>query len=74
VHRVAKALLHALRHLPSTANVDLDLAAEIEAISFGWAALPFATDPLSQLRDVNAICNKRLALPDMRSACRISIQ
>jgi ATP-dependent Lon protease len=43
--RVAKALLHALEKLP--ANTDRELAADIEAISFGWAALPAATDFLS---------------------------
>jgi ATP-dependent Lon protease len=43
--RVAKALLHAMEKLP--ANTDRELAADIEAISFGWAALPAATDFLS---------------------------
>jgi len=53
--RVAKALLEALRQLPSDANADLELSAEIEAISFGWAALPLVIDPLSRLRNTSAI-------------------
>jgi ATP-dependent Lon protease len=43
--RVAKALLHAMEKLPS--NTDRELAADIEAINFGWAALPAAADFLS---------------------------
>jgi ATP-dependent Lon protease len=56
-HRVAKALLQALRQLPSDA--DPKLAAEIETISFGWAALPLATDPLSRLGDTSALDGAR---------------
>lgn len=53
--RVAKALLHALKKLPS--NTDAELAAEIEAISFGWAALPAATDFLSDYHSPTASPN-----------------
>ena len=53
--RVAKALLHALEKLPS--NTDRDLAAEIETISFGWAALPAANDFLSDYHPPTASPN-----------------
>jgi hypothetical protein len=53
--RVAKAMIYALRQMPSDGIVDLDLAAEIEATSFGWAALPFVTDPLSRLRNTSVV-------------------
>lgn len=53
--RVAKAMIYALRQVPSGGGGDLDLAAEIEAISFGWAALPFVTDPLSRSRYTSVV-------------------
>lgn len=53
--RVAKALVHALEKLPS--NTDRELAADIEAISFGWAALPAATDFLSDYHPPTASPN-----------------
>jgi ATP-dependent Lon protease len=46
--RVAKALLHAYQKLPE--NIDLELAAEIESFSVGWALLPVATNLLSPYR------------------------
>jgi hypothetical protein len=52
--RVAKAMIYALRQLPSDI-ADLDLAAEIEATSFGWAALPFVTDPLFRSRNTSVV-------------------
>jgi hypothetical protein len=51
--RVAKALAQAASQLPS--NIDLELAAEIEAISLGWAILPTSMDALTQLREEHAI-------------------
>ena len=50
--RLTKAFLTALRRLPATTNVEL--ASEIEAIAFGWAALPAADDALSRLANRSA--------------------
>ncbi|MGA2568429.1 MAG: AAA family ATPase [Pseudolabrys sp.] len=51
--RVAKALVQAASQLPPT--IDLELAAEIEAISLGWAVLPTSMDALTRLREEHAI-------------------
>jgi hypothetical protein len=51
--RVAKALVQAASQLPS--NIDIELAAEIEAISLGWAVLPTSMDALTRLREDHAI-------------------
>lgn len=51
--RVGKALAQAVSKLPT--NTDLELAAEVEAICLGWAALPTAMDALSRLRETHAI-------------------
>jgi ATP-dependent Lon protease len=50
--RLTKALLQALRRLP--ARTDADLASKIEAIAFGWAALPVVDDALSRLANHSA--------------------
>jgi ATP-dependent Lon protease len=44
--RVGKALIHAYRQLP--ADLDIDLAADIETFVAGWAALPSAATVLSR--------------------------
>jgi ATP-dependent Lon protease len=44
--RVGKALIHAYRQLP--ADLDLDLAADLETFVAGWAALPSAAAVLSR--------------------------
>jgi ATP-dependent Lon protease len=44
--RVGKALIHAYRQLP--ADLDIDLAADIETFVSGWAALPSAATVLSR--------------------------
>ena len=46
--RVAKSLLQALDRLPL--DIDVKLAAEIEAIGVGWAVLPVQMAPLTSLR------------------------
>jgi hypothetical protein len=51
--RVGKALAQAVGQLPS--DIDLKLAAEVEAVSLGWAALPTAMDALTRLRENHAI-------------------
>jgi hypothetical protein len=51
--RVAKALVQAASQLPPT--IDLELAAEVEAISLGWAVLPTSMDALTRLREDHAI-------------------
>ena len=51
--RVGKALAQAVSQLPP--NIDLELAAEVEAISLGWAVLPTAMDALTRLREDHAI-------------------
>jgi ATP-dependent Lon protease len=53
--RVSKALLHAYQKLPE--NIDLELAAEIESFSVGWALLPVATDLLSPYRSSGSADN-----------------
>lgn len=53
--RVAKALLHALRRLPSGTNIKL--SADIEAFCFGWAALPASTNLLSRNMPTSAAHN-----------------
>ena len=50
--RLTKALLQALRRLPD--RTDAELASKIEAIAFGWAALPAADDALSPLTNYSA--------------------
>ncbi len=50
--RLARALLQALRRLP--AKADPALASEIEAICFGWAALPVVDDALTRLANQSA--------------------
>jgi ATP-dependent Lon protease len=44
--RVGKSLIHAYRQLP--ADLDIDLAADIETFVAGWAALPSAATVLSR--------------------------
>jgi hypothetical protein len=51
--RVGKALAQAVGQLPP--DIDLKLAAEVEAVSLGWAALPTAMDALTRLRETHAI-------------------
>lgn len=51
--RVAKALAQAASQLPPT--IDLELAAEVETISLGWAILPTSMDALTRLREDHAI-------------------
>jgi ATP-dependent Lon protease len=51
--RVAKALAQAVCQLP--VNIDLEVGAEVEAVTFGWAALPTAMDALTRLRETHAI-------------------
>jgi hypothetical protein len=51
--RVAKALMQAVAQLPT--NIDLELGAEVEAVSLGWAALPTSMDALTRLRETHAI-------------------
>jgi ATP-dependent Lon protease len=51
--RVAKALLQAARQLP--VHVDLELAAEVETISLGFAVLPNTADAITRLREDHAI-------------------
>jgi hypothetical protein len=67
--RVAKALLHAYRKL--TPDRDKALAAEIEAFTAGWMALPFAPDSLSRLYDRSASFNAR-ALGDELAHHRVT--
>lgn len=50
--RLTKALLQALRRLPD--RTDAELASKIEAIAFGWAALPVVDDSLSRLANHSA--------------------
>lgn len=50
--RLTKALLQGLRRLPE--RTDAELAGKIEAIAFGWAALPVADDTLSRLANHSA--------------------
>ncbi len=50
--RVARALVQATGNLPH--DSDKELAAEIEAISFGWAVLPAATDVWLRSRETFA--------------------
>jgi ATP-dependent Lon protease len=56
--RVGKALIHAYRQLP--ANLDLDLAADIETFVAGWAALPSAVTGLSHYVGIGAAQNARM--------------
>jgi ATP-dependent Lon protease len=51
--RVAKALAQAASQLPPT--IDLELAAEVETISLGWAILPTSMDAQTRLREDHAI-------------------
>jgi hypothetical protein len=51
--RVGKALAQAVGQLPT--DIDLELGAEVEAVSLGWAALPTAMDALTRLRETHAI-------------------
>jgi hypothetical protein len=51
--RVAKALAQAASQLPPT--IDIELAAEVETISLGWAILPTSMDALTRLREDHAI-------------------
>jgi hypothetical protein len=51
--RVGKALAQAVGQLPP--DIDLKLAAEVEAVSLGWAALPTTMDALTRLRESHAI-------------------
>jgi ATP-dependent Lon protease len=51
--RVAKALAQAASQLPPT--IDIELAAEVETISLGWAVLPTSMDALTRLREDHAI-------------------
>jgi ATP-dependent Lon protease len=53
--RVAKALMHAYRQLPD--DINLDLAAEIEAFTVGWAAMYAATTLLTKYREPVAYIN-----------------
>jgi ATP-dependent Lon protease len=53
--RVAKALLHAMRSLPS--KTDITLLAGIEAFCFGWAALPACTNLLPRNMRSSAAAN-----------------
>jgi ATP-dependent Lon protease len=53
--RVGKALVHAYRQLP--ADVDVDLAAEIETLVAGWAALPSAAAVFCRYRSSGAVEN-----------------
>jgi hypothetical protein len=50
---VTKALAQAASQLPPT--IDLELAAEVETISLGWAVLPTSMDALTRLREDHAI-------------------
>jgi ATP-dependent Lon protease len=51
--RVAKALAQAASQLSPT--IDIELAAEVETISLGWAILPTSMDALTRLREDHAI-------------------
>jgi hypothetical protein len=51
-HRVAKALLLALRNL--SADTDPDILSEAEEFCFGWAALPAVVDLLPKLSAISA--------------------
>ncbi len=51
--RVAKALAQAASQLPPT--IDVELAAEVETISLGWAVLPTSMDAVTRLREDLAI-------------------
>ena len=51
--RVAKSLLQAVSRLPT--DIDLKLAAEVEAIGLGWAVLPVQMTPLARLRGELAV-------------------
>lgn len=53
--RVAKALMHAYRQLPG--DINLELAAEIEAFTVGWAAMTAATTLLTKYREPVAYIN-----------------
>ncbi|MGO9358161.1 MAG: AAA family ATPase [Xanthobacteraceae bacterium] len=69
--RVAKALMHAYRQLPE--GIDLELAAEIEAFTVGWAAMPVATPlftrHLEPVAHVNArTTGRKLARWQVRAA------
>lgn len=55
--RVGKSLLLAARALPD--ELDVDLAAEIEALVWGWAALPIALPQLPLYADTRALTNAR---------------
>lgn len=55
--RVACALLRAYRELPP--DIDIELAAEVEAFSVGWAALPVASDMLWRFHDPSATAAAR---------------
>ena len=55
--RVGKSLLMASKTLPE--ELDVDVAAEIEALVWGWAALPIALPQLPLYADVRALPNAR---------------
>lgn len=69
--RVSKALLTALRGLSS--KTEIKLRADIEAVCFGWAAMPAATNLLSQGMRTSAAANaitlgKRMAIHRIAAA------